>query len=109
VVAPTEAQAEAMGRPAYAAWYAHLTKLWRDFGALPIRFARDFDEARQRGVAIAGTPSQVGEEIERQVAVSGVNYFVCRLMFGNMREADALASLELFTAEVMPRLAALAP
>ncbi len=35
VVAPTEAQAEAVGRPAYAIWYGHLTKLWRDFGALP--------------------------------------------------------------------------
>ena len=108
VVAPTEAQAEALGRPAYAAWYANLTKLWRDFGALPMRFARDFDEARQRGVAIAGTPIQVREEIERQVAASSVNYFVCRLMFGDMREADAIASIDLFTAEVMPRLTALA-
>src|SRR5215471_16096677 len=108
-IAPTEAEAVALARPNYAQWFANLTKLWRDFGALPIRFARDFDEARQRGVAIAGTPSQVREEIERQVAVSGVNYFVCRLMFGDMREADALASLQLFTAEVKPRLAALAP
>jgi hypothetical protein len=50
----------------------------------------------------------VREEIERQVAASSVNYFVCRLMFGDMREADAVASLDLFTAEVMPRLTALA-
>src|SRR6185369_17420947 len=89
VVGPTEAQAEALGRPAYAAWYANLTKLWRDFGALPIRFARDFDEARQRGIAIAGTPARVREEIERQVAASGCTYFACRLMFGDMSEAGA--------------------
>ena len=56
VVAPTEDAAMALGRANYAVWYANLTKLWRDFGAVPFRFAPDFDEARRRGVAIAGTP-----------------------------------------------------
>jgi alkanesulfonate monooxygenase SsuD/methylene tetrahydromethanopterin reductase-like flavin-dependent oxidoreductase (luciferase family) len=107
VVAPTEAEAEAIGRPAYAIWYGNLTKLWRDFGALPIRFARDFDEARQRGIAIAGTPAHVRQEIERQIATSTANYFVCRLMFGEMTEAEASASIDLFTAEVMPHIARL--
>ncbi|MGH7418571.1 MAG: hypothetical protein ACREKB_12420, partial [Candidatus Rokuibacteriota bacterium] len=99
----------ALGRAHYAVWYANLTKLWRDFGSLPIRFARDFDEARQRGIAIAGTPARVREEIEGQVAASGCTYFVCRLMFGEMPEAEAAASIDLFTAEVMPHLTALAP
>jgi alkanesulfonate monooxygenase SsuD/methylene tetrahydromethanopterin reductase-like flavin-dependent oxidoreductase (luciferase family) len=109
VVARSDAEAEALARPTYATWYANLTKLWRDFGALPFRFARDFDEARQRGVAIAGTPARVREEIERQVAASGCNYFVCRMMFGDMTEAAAGASIDLFAAEVMPHLAALRP
>ena len=109
VVARSDAEAEALARPTYATWYANLTKLWRDFGALPFRFARDFDEARQRGVAIAGTPARVRGEIERQVAASGCNYFVCRMMFGDMTEAAAGASIDLFAAEVMPHLAALRP
>jgi len=109
VVAPTDAQAEALARPAYAAWYASLTKLWRDFGALPIRFARDFDEARELGIAIAGTPGRVREEIERQIPASGCTYFVCRLMFGGMSEDQAGASIDLFAADVMPHLAKLAP
>ena len=109
VTAATDAEAEALARPAYAAWYANLTKLWRDFGSLPIRFARDFDEARQRGVAIAGTPARVREEIERQVAVSRGNYFVCRLMFGDMDPAAAEASIDLFASEVLPHLAKLEP
>jgi len=104
VVAPTEPEALALARPNYAAWYANLTKLWRDFGAVPFRFARDFDEALQRGVAIAGTPARVREEIERQVEASGCTYFVCRLMFGHMQEAEAVASIDLFTAQVMPHL-----
>jgi alkanesulfonate monooxygenase SsuD/methylene tetrahydromethanopterin reductase-like flavin-dependent oxidoreductase (luciferase family) len=107
VVARTDAEAEAIARPNYAVWYAHLTKLWRDFGALPIRFARDFDEARQRGIAIAGTPGRVREEIERQVAASTCTYFVCRLMFGHMTEAEASGSIALFAEEVMPALTAL--
>ena len=109
VVAPTDGEAEALARPNYAVWYANLTKLWRDFGSLPIRFARDFDEARQRGIAIAGTAARVREEIERQIRASGCTYFVCRLMFGNMREAEAAASIDLFTGGVMPPLIALAP
>jgi alkanesulfonate monooxygenase SsuD/methylene tetrahydromethanopterin reductase-like flavin-dependent oxidoreductase (luciferase family) len=107
VVAPTEAQAAALARPHYAVWYANLTKLWRDFGALPVRFARDFDEARQRGIAIAGTPAQVREEIEAQIARSGCTYFVCRLTFGDMGEAEASASIALFAADVLPHLGAL--
>jgi alkanesulfonate monooxygenase SsuD/methylene tetrahydromethanopterin reductase-like flavin-dependent oxidoreductase (luciferase family) len=109
VVASTDAEAEALARPNYAAWYANLTKLWRDFGSIPIRFARDFDEARQRGIAIAGTPPRVREEIERQIDASGCTYFVCRLMFGNMKESEASASIDLFTSEVMPALSKLAP
>ena len=80
-----------------------------DLGSIPIRFARDFDEARQRGIAIAGTPGHVRDEIERQIAASGCTYFVCRLMFGNMSEAEAAASIDLFTIEVMPHIVALAP
>ena len=109
VVARSDDEAAALARPNYAVWYANLTKLWRDFGAIPFRFARDFDEARQRGVAIAGTPARVREEIERQVAVSGCSYFVGRLMFGHMTEAEACSSIDLFTSDVMPHLARLAP
>jgi len=109
IVAPTEAEAEALARPNYAVWYAHLTKLWRDFNSIPVNFARDFDEARRRRVAIAGTPAHVREEIERQVAESGCTYFVGRMMFGNMSEADAGASIDLFAAEVMPHVTKLAP
>jgi alkanesulfonate monooxygenase SsuD/methylene tetrahydromethanopterin reductase-like flavin-dependent oxidoreductase (luciferase family) len=109
IVAPTDREAEALARPNYAVWYANLTKLWRDFNSIPVNFARDFDEARQRRTVIVGTPAGVREEIERQVAESGCSYFVCRMMFGNMSEAEASASIDLFAAEVMPSIAKLAP
>jgi hypothetical protein len=80
-----------------------------DLGALPIRFARDFSEARQRGIAVAGTLARGGEKIERRIAASGGSYFVRRLMFGNMTEAEASASIDPFSAEVLPHLIKLAP
>ncbi|HET9489036.1 MAG TPA: LLM class flavin-dependent oxidoreductase [Methylomirabilota bacterium] len=104
VVADTDARAEAWARAAYATWYANLTKLWRDFGAIPTRFARDFDEARQRGLAIAGTPDRVRAGIQREVATSQCTYLVCRMMFGDLGETEASASIGLFATEVMPRL-----
>ncbi|HKW92095.1 MAG TPA: LLM class flavin-dependent oxidoreductase [Methylomirabilota bacterium] len=109
VVASTEAEAMALGRSNYAVWYANLTKLWRDFGSIPARFAKDFDEARTRGVAIAGTPAQVREEFERQLAASRGTYMTCRLMFGEMKEAEAAANIDLFVAEVMPHVTKLRP
>jgi len=60
-------------------------------------------------VAIAGTPARVREEIEGQVSASGCTYFACRLMFGDMSEPAAAASIDLFAAEVMPHLIALSP
>ena len=107
VVAETDAQAEALARPNYAVWYANLTKLWRDHGALPARFALDFDEARQRGIAVAGTPARVREELEREITGSQCTYLVTRLMFGEMQEPEAAASIALFTNEVLPHLAKL--
>ncbi len=109
VVAPTEAEAMTLGRTNYAVWYANLTKLWRDFGSIPARFAKDFDEARARGVAIAGTPAQVREEFERQIAASRGTYMTCRLMFGEMKETEAAANIDLFVAEVMPHVTGLKP
>jgi hypothetical protein len=51
----------------------------------------------------------VREEIERQVAASRCTYFACRLMFGEMSETEAAASIGLFSTEVMPHLTKLVP
>jgi len=108
-VAASDAEAEAIARPNYATWYANLTKLWRDFGSTPIRFARDFDEARQRGLAVAGTAARVREELERQAAVSTCTYLVVRPIFGDVSEAQATESVDRFASEVLPHLNALKP
>jgi hypothetical protein len=45
--------------------------------------------------------------IERQAEELGVNYLVAYLFFGTMAFSDAQRSLNLFTSEVMPKLAVL--
>src|SRR5204862_122551 len=86
VVAATDAEAEAIARTNYATWFANLTKLWRDFGSSPIRFARDFDEARQRGYAVSG--------LAQPVAGFFVDHFGARrvLLSGMVLAAVAIAS-----------------
>jgi hypothetical protein len=54
---------------------------------------------------IYGTPDKVREEIESQVAALGVNYLLTYLFLGTMTLPDALRSLQLFSTEVMPKIA----
>jgi alkanesulfonate monooxygenase SsuD/methylene tetrahydromethanopterin reductase-like flavin-dependent oxidoreductase (luciferase family) len=56
---------------------------------------------------IAGTPDQVSAEIARQAAELGINYLLTYMFLGTMALADALRSLQLFSTEVMPKLARL--
>jgi alkanesulfonate monooxygenase SsuD/methylene tetrahydromethanopterin reductase-like flavin-dependent oxidoreductase (luciferase family) len=70
-----------------------------------------FDQQRSRphpnrlgGVALAGSPTAVREYLDEYVA-TGANYFVCSFQWGDLSHAQAMRSLELFTAEVMPRYA----
>ncbi len=67
----------------------------------------NFEEAVAEGSAIAGSPKTVLAEIERHVAELGVNYLLAYLFLGNMTYRDATRSLNLFSTEIMPKLAKL--
>ena len=45
------------------------------------------------------------EVMERQAAASGCNYLLSWFSFGDMTLAESLASLDLFSREVMPAFA----
>jgi alkanesulfonate monooxygenase SsuD/methylene tetrahydromethanopterin reductase-like flavin-dependent oxidoreductase (luciferase family) len=71
-----------------------------------------FDQQKHRphpnrlgGVALAGSPAAVREYLDEYVA-TGANYFVCSFQWGDLGHAQAMRSVELFTAEVMPQYAA---
>ena len=56
------------------------------------------------GTDIVGSPDTVRAEIDRQVEALGVNYMICRFYFGDIEHVDAMRSVELFRAGVMPRI-----
>ena len=104
VVADRDADALDSAREAYRRWYESLTQLWRQFGTVPMSFADSLEGAIQRDAAIVGSPETVRKEVERQLTVTGANYFVGRFLFGTLPLERALRSIELFSREVMPGL-----
>jgi alkanesulfonate monooxygenase SsuD/methylene tetrahydromethanopterin reductase-like flavin-dependent oxidoreductase (luciferase family) len=65
---------------------------------------QNFEECVEEGTAIAGSPKTVLAELERQHAQIGFNYLLAYLFLGTMSMNDAMRSLKLFTAEVMPKV-----
>jgi alkanesulfonate monooxygenase SsuD/methylene tetrahydromethanopterin reductase-like flavin-dependent oxidoreductase (luciferase family) len=64
----------------------------------------NFEECLAEGTAIAGSPKTVLAEIEKHHREIGFNYLLTYLFLGTMSFAEAMRSLKLFTAEVMPAL-----
>jgi len=102
VLAEDAAEAERLAAPAYDRWRASLAKLWRDNGADPIRFPKDYGEAKARGLALAGAPAAIRDELARQFEASTANYFLCRFAFGDLPPSAARRSLDLFVEQVAP-------
>ena len=115
VVADTDVEARRIAKPAHDHLYANQTFLRREHAAgrigevpvavTPTTRAGQFGDAIAEGSTIVGTPETVRAAIARQVEELGINYLIGYFMFGTMTLADALRSLRLFAAEVMPKLA----
>jgi len=109
-VADTDAETHRFGKPALEHHHAHLGWLARKHGdtgltsRLNVNFGASYDQSLANGSVIAGTPQKVRAEIERQTAELGINYLLTYLFIGNMTLPEALRSLALFSAEVMPHL-----
>ncbi len=50
---------------------------------------------------LAGSPASLREYLDEYVE-TGANYFVCSFQWGDLTHEQAMRSIELFTAEVMP-------
>src|SRR6266566_5994120 len=112
-VADTDAEAKRFGKPAMELHLAQLNWLRDKHGVtgltsrLNVPRGATFEDCVADGSVIAGTPQRVQEEIERQVAELGVNYLLTYLFMGAMSLPEAMRSLQLFSSEVMPKLAQL--
>ena len=108
VVADTDAEAERIARPAYKRWFDSLAWLWVDRGTFPpIAISADYEQSKAAGTLVVGSPDTVGRSLVQQAGRIGHDYLVMMMAFGTLTHAQEMHSLELFRAEVMPKLAPL--
>lgn len=111
VVAETDAAARAIAEPAALKHHEEINWLRNRHGVsehtarLNVPREHNFDGMMREGTVIAGSPKTVLAEIQRQSDVLGTNYVLGYMMFGDMQLDDALRSMQLFHAEVMPAIA----
>ena len=105
VIAENYLEAERTGLQAYESWKGHMHHLTRKFDRPDVMKLEPYsDESPQR--LIVGPPNSVLEKVQEAIAATGMNYLMCIFSFGNLAPQAALRSLELFAAEVMPKLKA---
>ena len=107
ILAESEAEAMQVGSAAYDRWHRSFMLLWNRFGTKPpnVVLLGSFVEFVRAGFAFVGRPETVRDALEEQIAASGINYLLCRFAFGDLPYEVSRRSVELFTREVMPKLA----
>jgi len=107
IVAETDEEAVAIARKAYPRWHTHFHYLYHLHGRKPVFGERpaDFDQVKDGGRGIAGSPETVSRMIGEQVAEAGANYFVGQFAFGDLDTDIAACSIELFANHVAPKIA----
>ncbi len=103
VIADTEKQAVDAGVAAYETWKSHIHHLTRKHGRPDVLPLDPFAEDSVMRL-IAGTPETVLNQLQSVLKETGMTYLLCVFSFGSLPPAAALRSLELFAAEVRPRL-----
>jgi alkanesulfonate monooxygenase SsuD/methylene tetrahydromethanopterin reductase-like flavin-dependent oxidoreductase (luciferase family) len=106
ITGETDAEALTIARRAYPLWHRHFHHLFRMHGTSPAGGDRPphFDQIKDGGRGIAGSPATVVRMIKEQMEEAGTNYFVAQFAFGDLTLAEVLRTVDLFTREVMPAL-----
>jgi alkanesulfonate monooxygenase SsuD/methylene tetrahydromethanopterin reductase-like flavin-dependent oxidoreductase (luciferase family) len=105
-VAPTDDEARARVRGAWAVFTDRLSTLFRRWSLTPPNdptLGGDVDRALELGVLVAGSPATVAEHVERFEAESGTDYFVGKFTLGDLTHAEVMRSIDLFASHVMRR------
>lgn len=104
VVAPTDAEADAIGRRAWARYTHDLGLLFRRYDVdIPNdpTVGGDYDAARSVDAIVVGEPRQIRDHIDELGADGLVDYVIGGFAFGDVSHDEALRSLELFAEAVV--------
>jgi alkanesulfonate monooxygenase SsuD/methylene tetrahydromethanopterin reductase-like flavin-dependent oxidoreductase (luciferase family) len=106
IMGETDDEALAIARRAYPLWHKHFHHLFQLHGTSPAGGDRppQFDQIKDGGRGIAGSPATVTRMIRSQMEEAGTNYFVGQFAFGDLTSAEVLRTIDLFAREVMPAL-----
>ena len=84
-------------------WSEHLTHLTRKHGKPDLLNVSPTSAAAVTRL-VAGSPAAVTRELAQVVRESGINYLLLVFSFGDLAPEQAMRSMGLFVAEVMPAL-----
>jgi alkanesulfonate monooxygenase SsuD/methylene tetrahydromethanopterin reductase-like flavin-dependent oxidoreductase (luciferase family) len=106
IMGETDEEALTVARRAYPLWHRHFHHLFRLHGTSPAFGDRPphFDQIKDGGRGIAGSPATVTRMIKSQMEEASTNYFVAQFAFGDLTLPEVLRTVDLFTREVMPAL-----
>jgi alkanesulfonate monooxygenase SsuD/methylene tetrahydromethanopterin reductase-like flavin-dependent oxidoreductase (luciferase family) len=102
LVAPSDEEALAAARAAFADHYASFVHLWRKHGSDRFSAPVDLDRLVAEQRVFAGSPETVAAQVSEAVTVGEVNYVACAFAWGSLPVDVVLRSLRLFRDEVIP-------
>ncbi len=102
VVAPTDEEALALARPAFAAHYESFTHLWRLHGSDRFSGPLDLDQLVAERKVFVGSPETVAAQVGEAVTVGEINYLAGAFAWGSLELDAVLRSVRLFRDEVVP-------
>ena len=104
IVAPTDEEALAIARRTYPKWHANFHYLFAMHGKSPVfgQRAPEFDQIKDGGRGIAGSPASITRMLKEQLGGSGANYFVGQFAFGDLSTEEITRTVDLFVNDVMP-------
>ena len=102
IVAPTDAEAERIAERTWKRFARSFNWLVEHLGRPAFPLAQTFAGAVEMGLAFAGSPASVRDFVARARDEAGANYLALEVAFGDISEAEAAQTAELFAHEVMP-------
>jgi alkanesulfonate monooxygenase SsuD/methylene tetrahydromethanopterin reductase-like flavin-dependent oxidoreductase (luciferase family) len=102
LVAPTDEEALALLRPAFADHHTSFTHLWRLHGDERRSAPVDVDQLLADGKLYAGSPETVARQVTEAVTEGEVNYVAGSFAWGSLAPETSLRSVRLFRDEVIP-------
>jgi alkanesulfonate monooxygenase SsuD/methylene tetrahydromethanopterin reductase-like flavin-dependent oxidoreductase (luciferase family) len=101
-VAPTDEQATAAARAAFADHFTSFAHLWRRHGSERFAQPLDLDQLVAERRMFVGSPATVTPQVTEAVVAGEVNYVACAFAWGSLDVEAVLGSLRLFRDEVIP-------